>query len=147
MTTKSTLQGLSLKMKIFNRSTGNTGENLATAYLKEKGYQILERNFHTRFGEIDIICSPLSFRPESQRSGGITPIPIIFVEVKTKITNKFGYPEEMVNRNKLSKVSKMAEIYLTQKGLNNKLCRIDVIAIILNANGSLQSLNHHENLY
>jgi len=75
-------------MKSNNKVTGNKGEELAAGYLSKKGYKIIERNFRTRFGEIDIVCWD-----------GET---LVFVEVKTKIGHDFGEPEEMVNKGKLA---------------------------------------------
>ncbi len=88
-------------MKNNNKVTGNRGENIATEYLLKKGYKIEERNFRTRFGEIDIVCW----------DGQI----LVFVEVKTKIGHDFGEPEEMFNKNKMSQVKRMGEIYIIEK--------------------------------
>ncbi|WP_394896049.1 YraN family protein, partial [Clostridium baratii] len=44
-------------MKKYNKDIGNYGEDLASSYLINKGYKIIDRNFSNRFGEIDIICS------------------------------------------------------------------------------------------
>lgn len=120
-------------MKAFNRKTGNIGEELAAKYLIKNSYQILERNFHTRFGEIDIICKKKDT--------------IIFIEVKTKTSINYGTPEEMINQNKINKIQKMANVYLTTKRLHNYSIRLDAIAITLDGNGQVQSFNHHENLY
>ncbi len=120
-------------MKIFNKVTGNKGEDLAEEFLKTDGYQIRERNYHTKFGEIDIIC-------QKEHT-------IIFVEVKTKTGLAYGSPEEMINQHKLEQVRKTAEVYLTKNNLNNYLCRIDMIAIIITDNLSKPELTHYQNLY
>lgn len=117
-------------MKQDNRNVGFLGENLAAEALKSKGYEILERNFSNRFGEIDIIAKDESV--------------LVFVEVKAKKGTDFGMPEEMINASKLRKVQKMAEIYLNGKTMP---CRIDVVAIILSKTSELLSLNHYENVY
>ena len=123
-------------MKLFNRQTGNLGENLATDYLKKHGCKIIERNFRTRFGEIDLIY----LSPDRQT--------LIFVEVKTKTGNQFGSPEDMINRHKLTQVYRMSQIYLKDKPIyKNITTRIDVIAVILNPDKTLQSLTHHESVY
>ncbi|HOX96692.1 MAG TPA: YraN family protein [Candidatus Woesebacteria bacterium] len=119
-------------MKSQNKITGNIGEELATEYLEKKGYKIKERNFRTRFGEIDIICW----------DGKI----LVFVEVKTKIGHDFGEPEEMVNKSKIGKVKKMGEVYLQDKGLD-VLCRVDVVAIVMQNSESVERIEHYQALY
>lgn len=117
-------------MKIFNRDTGRRAEDLAARALEDKGYEILERNFSNRFGEIDIIAKDKEV--------------LVFVEVKAKKGVDFGLPEEMINPRKLAKVRHMAEVYLTGRQLP---CRIDVVAVILNEDNSVLRLTHYENVY
>lgn len=104
-------------MKQDNKKTGAIGEKAAGEYLKNKGYEILESNFYTRFGEIDIIA---------KKNGKW-----IFVEVKTKSGGTFGEPWEMVNQRKLQQVKNMAQVYLTKNGLGEVACRIDVVGVWL----------------
>lgn len=117
-------------MKADNRQTGRLAENLAAKALVEKGYHILEINFHNRFGEIDIIAKDKNI--------------LVFVEVKSKIGEGFGLPEEMINPGKLKRVKNMATVYM--KG-ENLPCRIDVVAIILSQENDLIRLTHYENVY
>ncbi len=117
-------------MKQENKKTGNLGEDLAAEFLKKKGYKIMERNFSTRFGEIDIIAN----------KNGVT----VFVEVKTKKGGLFGLPEEMVSKSKLEKVRRMSEVYL--KGTSVR-CRIDMVAVVLGRDLEVKRMTHHENLY
>jgi len=119
-------------MKSGNKVTGNRGEAIAAEYLQKKGYKIIERNFRTRFGEIDIVCW----------DGKI----LVFVEVKTKMGHDFGEPEEMVNKRKLSQVKRMGEVYVQDKGLGC-LCRVDVVAIVLENNGLIEKLEHYQAVY
>lgn len=115
-----------------NFMTGRRGEELADEYLQKIGYKIEEHNFRTRFGEIDIVC----WDKET----------LVFVEVKTKIGHDFGEPEEMVDRKKLSKVKRMAEVYLQEKNLDVP-CRVDVVAVVLENNGSVERLEHYQAVY
>ncbi|KKR78712.1 MAG: hypothetical protein UU25_C0034G0006 [Microgenomates group bacterium GW2011_GWB1_40_9] len=117
-------------MKLFNTVTGKKGEEIASEFLKNKGYEIVERNWRNKFGEIDIIAKKDNV--------------LVFVEVKTKIGELYGLPEEMVGRGKLQKVRNMATVYLKGKEIS---CRIDVIAIVLADNGSVSRINHYENVY
>jgi putative endonuclease len=117
-------------MKQFNRKVGQIAEDLATQELRKKGYQILERNYGNKFGEIDIIAKD-----------GET---LVFVEVKAKIGDDFGHPEEMINPGKLAKVRNMANIYL---GDTEALCRIDVVGVVLTSDYQVLRLSHYENVY
>lgn len=95
-------------------SLGKFGENIAEQYLTEKGYKVLEKNFYTRFGEIDLICQYQKI--------------IIFVEVKTRNSTDFGYGEEAVTPKKIDSLIKTALIYLRDK---NTPWQIDVVSILL----------------
>jgi len=117
-------------MKIDNRAVGQMAENMAEQSLMQKGYQILERNFANRFGEIDIIAKDKDV--------------LVFVEVKAKKGVLFGLPEEMINFSKLQRVKNMATIYMKGQQLT---CRIDVVAVVLSEEGSLIRLTHYENVY
>ena len=117
-------------MKDFNRDTGRLGESLADEHLRKKGYEILERNFSNKFGEIDIIARDKNV--------------LVFVEVKAKKGIDFGMPEEMVGRGKLHKIRNMATIYIKGQEL---LCRIDVVAVVLGPNNEVTRLTHYENVY
>jgi putative endonuclease len=116
-------------MKFSNKVTGRLGEGLAARYLQGKKYQIIQRNFSTRFGEIDLIC----------RDGGT----LVFVEVKTKKGVGFGLPEEMVGSRKINQVKRMATVYL---GGREVACRIDVVAVVLDSENSLLEVRHYENV-
>jgi putative endonuclease len=96
------------------RLTGIKGEELAVTFLKRKGYRILQRNFKTPVGEIDIIAEE-----------GNT---LVFVEVKTRTDDSFGHPFEAVDFRKKEKLRKVALSYLKQckKELPS---RFDVLSI------------------
>jgi putative endonuclease len=94
---------------------GRRGEQWAVEYLRRKGYQILERNFHARRGEIDIIA----------RQGD----QIVFVEVKTARGKSFGSPRDWVDFRKQARLIHAAVVYLAMK--QDTDCRFDVIAIEL----------------
>ena len=102
--------------------TGKTGEDMAVDYLRERGYKILERNFHCPFGEMDIIG----------RQGAV----LTFVEVKTRRTESFGSPSESVGSVKQKKLSRIALFYLQKHRLEGCEARFDVLAIMLGAQGA-----------
>jgi len=105
---------------------GSQGEDIAAKYLQGQGYKILQRNFRSRYGEIDIICS-------LEHS-------IIFVEVKTRTNTSFGSPEESVTRTKKHHIHRVALIYLEKYPYPFKEIRFDVIGILMD--GGQPQLNH-----
>lgn len=103
-------------MKIFNKIKGNIGEELATQFLKKEKYKILDRNFSTRIGEIDIIATKNKA--------------IVFVEVKSRSSNEFGRPAEAVDYRKQQKIHLVAEQYLQKNNLEGKEIRFDVVEVL-----------------
>lgn len=96
---------------------GALGEKLAAKFLKENGYKILERNYDSGIGEIDLIAAD-----------GQT---LCFVEVKTRCSGDFGLPEESVTRAKQRQMAKAAQRYLAQKKVEGVDCRFDVVSVLL----------------
>lgn len=94
---------------------GKFAEDFAVSLLQSKGYKILNRNFHSRFGEIDIIAE-------------IDQI-LIFVEVKARWSSKFGAPEDAVSLQKIWKIRKTADYYCLLNSIKDKKMRIDVVAL------------------
>ncbi len=94
---------------------GRLAEDFAVKLLISKGYKILERNFRSRFGEIDIVALE-----------GDT---LVFAEVKARWSNSFGAPEEAVTPKKLWKIGKTGEYFLLCNPKLPKKLRIDVIAL------------------
>ena len=68
----------------------------------------------------------------------------VFVEVKTKVGEDWGMPEEMINNKKLAQVQRMAETY---EPARNHQSRVDVVAVVLNEDLSIKRLNHYECVY
>ena len=102
-----------------NKVKGKQGEKIAEEYLKNKGYEILDKNFHySKIAEIDLVA-----KIENE---------IAFVEVKTRTTSAFGEPEEAVDYRKLQNIFMASQFYLKEKNIKNLKPRIDVISIILN---------------
>lgn len=109
------------------------GEELAAAHLKKKGYQILVQNYRALRGEIDLVAQ------DGNR--------IVFVEVKTRRSLKFGLPQEAVTPRKQQQISKIALAYLQARDLLNAPCRFDVIAIRLSSQLKLLHLEHIKNAF
>ena len=97
---------------------GRLGERLARLRLVLSGYRIVEVNYRTRYGEIDIVA----------RDGD----ELVFVEVKTKRSKEYGPPEEEVDGRKQQKLTRMALMYLAEKrGGHDAACRFDVVTVDL----------------
>lgn len=98
--------------------TGKTGEKLAEQFLLERGYEIVERNWRCRSGEIDLIA----------HDGG----KLVFIEVRTRSgANRFGTAVESVTPRKQIQVRRIAEIYLKIHGSLHSKVRFDVVAVTL----------------
>lgn len=116
-----------------NNKSGPFGEQCAAEYLERKGFRILARNYHSRFGEIDIIA-------ENSRY-------IIFAEVKTREKFAMVAPEEAVTPAKQTKIAKTALMYL-RKNQTRLQPRFDVIGVVTSANGNqVRSIHHIENAF
>lgn len=107
--------------------TGQKGEELAAAYLKSKGYNILEMNWHFRQLEADIIAS----------HGGV----LVVAEVKTRKSNFFGEPEAFVTKQKQRNLVKAAHEYIQRNQLDLEV-RFDILSVITNSGGTM--VNHIE---
>lgn len=82
------------------RNTGGAGEDYAAEWLLNQGYRIVARNYHSRYGEIDIIAESGQY--------------IMFVEVKTRERGSLVSPAEAVTRSKQSKILRTAEVFLSK---------------------------------
>jgi len=121
------------------RSLGRQGEALAAEYLISQGYQILERNVRTLYGEIDLIaCQPAG-------APGVRSATLVFVEVKTRSSSAYGYPEESVTTSKQIHLIQSAQAYLQDHPEKAGDWRIDVIAVRISRSGGKPEIKHFEN--
>ena len=104
------------------RKEGTKGEELAIEYLQKMGLEIIEKNYHNRYGEIDIIVRDKDV--------------ICFMEVKLRTDNTFGDPLESVGVSKQRKIRGVARHFLYSRKYNEDYyCRFDVVGIMKNENG------------
>lgn len=108
-----------------NQNIGKWGEEVAADYLSNKGYTVLAQNVRTPYGEIDLIVEQNSL--------------LIFVEVKTRTSSQFGYPEAAIRARKQASMHACAEHYIGEKELRDRSVRLDVIAI-----NASPDLTHYE---
>ncbi len=95
---------------------GKKGEEFAASFLKKEGYKIIEMNYRSPLGEIDIIAK------ESKT--------LVFVEVKTRRGISFGFPVESITKRKQAQIIKSAEYYLSEKKMRKMAARIDVVSVL-----------------
>lgn len=98
-----------------NKEFGRKGEELAAKELKRQGYSVLEKNYRTAVGELDIIAMD-----------GET---LVFVEVKSRRDDSFGPPELSVTHHKRRQIARAALLYIGRKRKHNAPCRFDVVGI------------------
>lgn len=119
-------------MSTLKQDLGKFGEELACRYLKEKGYKIIEQNYHARSGEIDIIAKFNDI--------------LVFIEVKTRTNLTFGQPEEAINYYKQQKLIKTAEYYLLKHHSLDQNYRIDFVAIEIDRQTKRAKIRHEESV-
>jgi putative endonuclease len=105
-----------------NRSRGEQGEQLCHNYLEQKGFEILEKNYRLKMGELDVIALDKNV--------------LCFIEVKTDFSQNAGNPSAWVTAKKQKQIFKVAQAYLTFKGAKyqNFQMRFDVCAIVWDTN-------------
>jgi putative endonuclease len=116
---------------IISNPIARFGEEIATKYLKDKDYKIIDRNFRKGYGEIDIIS--------------VKDNVLVFVEVKTRTTSLYGGAIEAISYSKLQKLIRTCEYYkMLHQNLPDAM-RIDAILIDL-GNGKAKNIQHIENI-
>lgn len=112
-----------------NRRIGRRGEALACRHLLSLGYSVLDTNWRSPEGEIDVVA----------RDGDT----IVFVEVKARTSRRFGLPEEAITRRKRSRLLRAGLAYLEDHGLGDSPWRIDVVALELAPDGTPLRAEHY----
>jgi putative endonuclease len=93
--------------RLHNKSIGKDGEDLAAQFLKDRGYEIVDRNWRSRFGEIDIVATKNNI--------------LYLVEVKTRSSNQYGFPHEAINAKKLQRMQLTAQLYAKSTGYKGEM--------------------------
>jgi putative endonuclease len=115
-------------MALKGKALGKEGERQASLYLEKKGLAIIERNFRTRSGEIDLIA-----RDKKD---------LVFVEVKTRSGTDFGTALEAVNSRKCRQIIRVAQEYLLQQDGFDQPIRFDVIGILIGDNPKFEYIKN-----
>lgn len=115
---------------VSNITKGKSGEELAKDYLMSKGYSILETNYRNKIGEIDIIAKDKDV--------------LVFVEVKTRTSTRYGYAFESVDFRKQRKIINTSMVYVKYKNHINIQLRYDIIEVYMEQN---IKINHLDNAF
>lgn len=116
----------------YQRNIGDKGEQMAADYLKDKGYQMLDKKFITRYGELDLVAQEADT--------------VVFVEVKTRTSTTFGLPETSVTPAKLERIQNAGLLWLQAHPEASEDWRVDVIAILINFRGEILDFQHFVNV-
>ena len=119
-------------MSRYKKNIGDFGESLAEGMLTAQGYYILERQYHTKFGEIDIIA----LTPDKSA--------VVFVEVKTRKDTAHGLAAQSINRAKIQRMVKSAQQYFLDNPIEADI-RFDVVEVYTNQGEP--TINHIENAF
>jgi putative endonuclease len=119
-----------------NQAVGKRGERLAAQYLENQGYIVQDRNYNTRSGEIDLIAT---HQDDGERS-------LVFIEVKTRTSVSFGFPEQAVTQHKWSHIQTAIHEYLSHQAREVDFWRLDVIAIIQTPGRKSADIKHFKNV-
>lgn len=107
-------------------AAGRRAEEAAARYLASQGYTILERNFRSKIGEIDIIAEDKDY--------------LVFIEVRSRQGIRFGMPQETVNWAKQQRVRRMASLYLQTHRKWKKYCRFDFLGVLFDENNEIKAI-------
>ena len=122
-------------MKQLNYQKGKIGEGIAEKFLIKNGYKSIKSNFQNRWGEIDLIMTKKKT--------------LVFVEVKLKVSDQYGAPEEMINPGKIKQITRIGQLFIQQ---NPKIAhdfpaqRIDAVCIVLDENKKVKRINHYKDI-
>jgi putative endonuclease len=113
------------------QDTGRYGEDRAAIYLQDRGYEIVDRNWRCRIGEIDIVAR------ENNR--------IVFIEVKTRNGSGFGHPFEAISPDKVARMRRLATEWCVVKQVVGVQVRLDAIAVLIS--GGRVFIEHLKEVY
>jgi putative endonuclease len=119
---------------------------LAADYLSQRGYSVLERNARTPYGEIDLVVRQDIFHEGLRQANETAPeSAIVFVEVKTRSSTAFGFPEEAITSRKRERMLAAAQAYMQAHPDLDDDWRVDVIAVQRSQEGKEPIVTHFEN--
>lgn len=118
---------------LLTRLLGDKGERHAARFLRRQGFRIVATNYRSQIGEIDLIA--------------VDGSQVVFVEVKTRKSNKFGEPVEAVGPAKQKKLTQLALAYLKKHKLLDRSCRFDIVGVIWPDGTKTPEIRHYRNAF
>lgn len=115
-----------------NLQLGKLGEDLAIKFLQKQGYKFIEKNFHSRYGEIDIVAQEKDT--------------LVFIEVKTRYSKEFGLPEESITPWKIKALKRCIDFYKILHPNSPELLRVDLVGVTLSPNGTFENIKLIKNI-
>jgi putative endonuclease len=112
---------------------GALGERHAARMLRARGFRLLEANYRTKFGELDLIA----------RDGDT----LVFVEIRTRTSEAVVTPMESVNAEKQARIARLARYYRRARRLSDCHCRYDVVEVLATPTGTVRAVRHIENAF
>ncbi len=106
------------------RIIGRCGEERAAEFIAAQGYRVIATNFRRKFGELDLVAE----------EGG----EIVFIEVKTRSGKAYGHPLESITAAKRKRIIRAAAAFLQERGLEDRPCRFDAVAVSIDQAGKWQ---------
>jgi putative endonuclease len=100
-----------------NQDLGRYGEDRAASFLQERGYEIIDRNWHSQSGEIDLVAK------DKDR--------LVFIEVKTRSGSGFGHPFEAITPSKVARMRRLVADWCVAKQVSSVKVRLDAIAVLV----------------
>ena len=129
-------------MRFDKLEQGKRGEQFAVEFLASQGFQVIDRNFRIRGGEIDIIAIDPSTRSgfkEEEKT-------LVFIEVKTRSSTDFGEPLEAIGYYKMRALMRATQFYKLKHPRLPDLMRIDAVSVLVNGVGQLLDIEHIKNI-
>src|ERR1700722_7343407 len=129
-------------MRFDKLEQGKRGEQFAVEFLASQGFQVIDRNFRIRGGEIDIIAIDPSTRSgfkEEEKT-------LVFIEVKTRSSTDFGEPLEAIGYYKMRALMRATQFYKLKPPRLPDLMRIDAVSVLVNGVGQLLDIEHIKNI-
>lgn len=117
----------------FTKLLGDRGEDASVKFLRKQGYRILEKQYRTKLGEIDIVA----------QDGHC----IVFVEVKTRKSTAAGHPTEAITFQKQQQLTRLALAFLKERGWLERSARFDVISVLWSDEDKTPQIDHYPNAF
>ena len=114
------------------RQIGDFGQKIGREFLEQRSYRIIASNYFGPDGEIDIIAQQ--------------GLQLVFIEVKTRLSNNYGWPEESINQSKIDKLLKTAWQYLADREVIDDNFRLDCLAITIDQSNLKAQIRHYKNI-